>query len=387
MNIAPFQRASMVSRGTTIFFPEVSCVADKDDGNEESQEQRFIQTLKEDLQALEYSWRNKSLSAEKIANLYDEILHSFSDVVRTEDFEDFEHTCEDLEDYIASVKGRKTELADEAWRLTAELMDLFCSAMREGSAPAEKLKQLRSRIAKQVTSKLSAKRKYSEEHGRTDAISVTAGGNQEIRAQEETTMTDHAQQDPKLLLAEAQEALSSGKGYNAKELALKAAELIAQVEAEEARKKLAALQIELENVAHEESEAQAFLDETRERATELEKEYSAFNQRLTDARANFNNREKECEDLKKEIEKTEAEMASLKERQKELRERFEEVVPARDAAKRECARIENESKDLPSEVQTWRDSLKETEERLAEIRNRKSVIEAELKELAEKNSE
>ena len=337
-----------------------------DGRNEEREDLKFLNTLIEDLRTLERSWRNKSLSKEKVLKHLLEILNSCSSLARTESLEVFDPVYIDFEKYLASVATGPTKLWEGSWDLVAELMNLLCDALREGYAASDRIEELHAHLRNETR--------------------ASVGENKVTRTQEENTMTDSNRKDPKKLLEDAQEALLSGKGDNAKELALRAAELIAEAEAEEARKKQESLTADLEKLKSEESEAEIFLSETKERTAELEQELGAFNKRLSDAQSAFDKREKEYQEIKQEIEKTEAEMASLKSTLGQLRERFEEALPARDAAKRECSKIESEAGELPSEVEMLRENVLETEERLEGIRQRKSEIDAELKKLSEKTA-
>ena len=352
--------------------------------NEETQEIKFVNTLKEDLKTLEISWSHKKLSEERVAKHFLEILNSFSEVAQAEFFEAFEPVCADLEEHLASVGSNGAELWEEVWTLTTELIDLLLESLRMGSVESDKMEDLHSRIRRETNLRESEEEEFLEESGHNALREVNTNGSEIMRVQEENKMTGDVQVNPKELLAKAQEALLSGKGDDAKELALRAAEMIAEAEAEETRKKQEALKSQLEIVIHEESDAEASISEIREKTAEREKELASFNKRLADARASFEKRESECQEIKKEIENNEAEIAALKEKQKQSRERFEEAVPARDAAKRECSKVENESKDLPAEVESLRENLTETEERLKEIQRQKSEIEAELAKLNEK---
>jgi len=352
--------------------------------NEETQEIKFVNTLKEDLKTLEISWSHKKLSEERVAKHFLEILNSFSEVAQAEFFEAFEPVCADLEEHLASVGSDRAELWEEAWTLTTELIDLLIESLREGSVESDRIEELQTHIRNGTNLRELAEEEFLDESRYSSSHEVSADDNGIMRAQEENKMANDVRVDPKELLAKAQEALLSGNGDNAKELALKAAELIAEAEAEEAREKQEALKSQLESVIHEESDAETSISEIREKTAEREKELAAFNKRLADARAAFGKRESECQEIKNEIENNEAEIAALKEEQKKLRERFEEAVPARDAAKRECSKVESESRDLPAEVEMLRENLTETEERLKEIRQQKSEIEAGLAKLNEK---
>jgi DNA repair exonuclease SbcCD ATPase subunit len=363
---------------------EVSSVTSVNSKSDETQEIKFVNTLKEDLKTLEISWNNERLSKKKVARHFLEILNSFSEVAQAEFLEAFEPLCDNLEEHLVSVANDRVELWEEAWTLTAELIDLLIESLQEGSVESDKIEELHTRITQETDSKEFVEADSSQESIQSAENELSADDGEVMHAQEESIMVDDGQVDPKELLAKAQEALLSGKGDNAKEFALKAAELIAAVEAEEARKRQEALSFQLENITREESEAETFVSETKERTAELEKDLAAFNKRLADARAAYEQRENECQEIKNEIEKNEEEMAALKEKQRELHKRFEEAAPARDAAKRECAKVESESKDLPSDVEILRENLAETEKRLKDIRQQKAEIEAELATLNEK---
>lgn len=326
------------------------------------------------------------LSEGKIVKHFLEIVNSVHDVAQEESAEALETAWADLKDHLISVASGKSVFWDASWNATAELMDMLCDALRNVSVTPDGIEEFRNRIRKETRSRLSSDKKTSDGFSPAASPKASTGDGMNGHTQEENQMADEIQNDPKKLLEKAQEALLSGKGENAKELAMKAAELIAEAEAEEARKREETLKSELENLVQEESAAEAFVSETKEKLTASENELAGFNKRLADAQSAFEKRENDCQELKKEIESTEAEITSLREKQKQLRERFEEAIPARDAAKRECSKIENASGNLPSEVAKLREDLQDTEQHLGEIRLRKSEIESELENLPSKTS-
>jgi DNA repair exonuclease SbcCD ATPase subunit len=341
-------------------------------GNGERQEIKFVNTLKEDLNTLGHSWQNKNLDGKKVVKHFLEILNSLSDIAEGDSFEP---AFAELEEYLGSVRSGKADLWEGAWNLTGELMDLLCDSLREGSVATDSMQELHSRIMQETHARITADQKTADASGSDGAKTLD---------QEEKQMADDTRIDPKELLAKAQEALLSGEGENAKEFALKAVQLIAEVETEEAKKREKALRTDLDSLVHEEAEAETFLSETREKTAQMEEELAAFNKRLADAESAFEKRESECREVKKEIEDAEAEMNSLKEKHKELKSRFQEVLPARDAAQRECSKIRGEAGEMPSEVEVLKESLQEAEGRLEEIRKRKPEIETEMAKLAEK---
>ncbi len=326
------------------------------------------------------------LSEGKTVKHFLEIVSSVHDVAQEESAESLEPAWADLKDHLISVASGKSVFWDGSWNVTGELMDMLCNALRDVSVTPDGIEDFRTRVRKETRSRLTSGRSASDGLSPEASPKASTGDSMNGHTQEENQMADAIQNDPKKLLEEAQEALLSGKGESAKELAMKAAELIAEAEAKEARRKEEKLRSDLEGVVYEESAAEALVSETKEKLTASENQLALINKRLADARSAFEERESDCQKLKKDIESTEAEIASLREKQKLLRQRFEEAAPARDAAKRECNKIESECGNLPSEVAKLREDLQDTERHLAEIRSQKSAIESQMENLTRKKS-
>lgn len=186
---------------------------------------------------------------------------------------------------------------------------------------------------------------------------------------------------PQELLKKAQEALLCGEAESAKELALKAAELIAENEAEARKKKERSLIVDLENISQERSEFEDAAGDASKAIQEHEEVLDALGKRFAEAEIALNERDVACKSVKDEIETVEAEMAEIKEKHKELLDRFQGELPARDAAERECARIKTEFGELPAETEALREGLRDIELSLEQIAQRKSETEAELEKL------
>ena len=351
-------------------------------------ELKFLNNLKEDLRILENSWRSRNLHPKRVVKHFLEIIDSISEIARSESVEPLELLCADLKQYLTSVAGGKGALGERSWSMTSELMDLLRDSIREGSAApaAAGLEELKARVYEET----SAHQLEARETATGPARQASPPGDHPVgaqtRAQEENKMAITNNENAQELLQEAQKALLSGNGEGAKELALKAARLIAEAEAEELRKKEKILRVDLEAVIHEETDIENSVNEATEKIAGHESELASLTERLAQAQSAFDEREKACQKIGKEIDKVEEKLAEAKEKHKEVLDRFQEFLPARDAAERECTKIKAEYGDLPKKIETMRESLQELEHRLAEVRGRKTKTEAELEKLAEKTA-
>lgn len=199
-------------------------------------------------------------------------------------------------------------------------------------------------------------------------------------------MDETLHMDAKELLQKAQEALQLGNGDSAKELALKAAELISKIEVEEAQKKEKHLRDDLELAIHEEVEAEETYEHLKQEMADRNEEFSALNSRMTDAQSSLEEQQHACSKIKEEIEKTEAELARLQGEYKRLREQFQEALPARDAAERECVRVKGQLQNLQPEMEVLTDSLAAAESQLEKARQKRTEKEAALGKILQRIS-
>lgn len=351
--------------------------------NKDSQNVKFLKRLEEDLRVLETSWLNKNLHPKRVVRHFEEIIDSVAEITRTEGLDPAETICADLKEYLASVAGGHASLGERSWMTALELIDLVSDSLRSGSEASSDLEKLHTRWAEEALLLETAMDETPDSPGRQSRPSWEGFGESEVHNPEESEMTDISKMDPQELLLKAQKALSSGDGEGAKEMALKAAEMIARIEAEERKKREKALQSDLEAVAREESELEQSIYHTKEKIAGREKELGELTERLSQAQAALDEREAASREIRREIDETEAEMTAIKEKHKQLLDRFQEVLPARDAAERECTRIKGEYGELPAQIESLRDDLQGLELQMEQIRQRKAETEAELARISE----
>jgi DNA repair exonuclease SbcCD ATPase subunit len=348
------------------------------------QEVDFLNNLKEDLCVLENSWKKKKLHRKKVIKHFIGIVDSILEIAQSESFEPFEPICADVRDFLVSVASGKAELEQNFWSMTLELMDVLIDSLREGAVAFANLEEWQSRWWADASSEKSREQDPSGGFNPQDSPLEEVDDNVEAFGREENEMGETSQMDAKELLQKAQEALSSGNGDNAKELALKAAELIARLEADEAQKREKQLRADLETAAHVEAEAEETLKHLKEEFDEREQELAPMRNRLAEAQASFETQQRTCQELKAQIDETEAELESLEEKHKLLLDQLQEALPARDAAERERSKLGMEMERLGPEVETITDSVNAAESQLAKTREKREEIEAELEKLAEK---
>jgi len=346
------------------------------------QDPKYLSNLKEDLRVLETSWRNKNLQPKRVVRHFVEIIDSLSEVARIEDIDSAGVICANLKEYLSAVGTAKAELGERAWTTASDLIDLLRDSLSNGDVPHAGFENLRSRWKEEAESLQVQRPNIPVGPEGPATVSVEA----ESPKLEVNEMPDVNEIDPKELLQKAQEALLSGQGESAKEMALRAAELIARGEAEQRKQKELGLRANLENITNEESEIEQSIGSTNEMIAEREEELNNLTERFSQAQSALDERETACKKIREEIEKTETEMASIKAKHKELLDRFQEVLPAKDAAERECARIKAQYGELPSELESLRDNLQDMEHQLDQVRTRKAEAEAELEKFAEKST-
>ncbi len=351
------------------------------DGNQDA---KFLGRLKEDLRVLEASWQSKSLRTKKVLRHFLEIVDAVAEIARTESLESAENICDDMKEYLASVTDGQAKLGERAWLTASKLIDLISDSLLNGSAACAGLEQLQVSWKQEVDRDASATEQEPPEapDGRMTPSWETFG-EANMPEVEESTMAESTDISPQELLQKAQQALSSGDGEGAKDLALKAAQLIAKAESEQRHKREATLKADFEAAAGEESEAEQSTNVTKEKIAQCEEELNILTERLSQAQSALDEREDACKEIRKQIDDTEVEMASIKEKHKQLLDQFQEVLPARDAATRECERIKSEYGKLPEEIESLRDNLQDLEHRLEQIRAKKAETEAELAKLSE----
>ena len=312
----------------------------------------FLRNLKEDLYVLQTSWRNKALNPDRVIRHFTEIVDSVAEIARANSFEPAGIVCADMKEHLESAVDEKASLDEESWTTISELIDQLSDSLQSGPA--------------------------SGDNGAT-AQSCEA----EATSLEEGNMSKKENISPEELLKKAQEALLRGEGEAAKEMALKAAELIAEKESEERKKKERQLTADLEAITREQTDVEQNAAATNEKIGKSEKTLNALTERLSEAQSALDERDAACKKAREEIDKVEAEMAEIKKRHETLLGKLQEVLPARDAAERECAKIKSEYGELPAEIETLRDSLQDLEHQLEQIGKRKADKEAELAGFAE----
>jgi len=344
---------------------------------------KFLKRLEEDLRVLKNSWMNKNLHPKRVVKHFVEIVDSVSEIARTESLDPAEIICADLKEYLASVAGGRASLGERSWVTALELVDLVSNSLNNGSEAAGGLEKLHARWLEGAASSGPATNENPDSPGCEPHPSRETFDEPQAYNLEENKMVDVSNMDPQELLKEAQKALSSGDGGGAKEMALKAAEMIVKIEAEERKKRESVLSDILEAVLIEKSELESSISKTNETISEGEEELNALTERLSEAQSAFDEREAACNEIRGEIDDAEAEIASIKEKHLKLLDRLQETLPARDAAERQCATIKAEYGELPAEIEGLRDNLQELELRMEPIRQRKADAEAELAEISQ----
>jgi predicted nucleic acid-binding Zn-ribbon protein len=338
----------------------------------------LLDNLIEDLHVLKNSWRFARQTPDKIARHFTGIVGSALHVARENEL--LEPLCGDLETFVKGVTDDGATIKELHWQLIFELMDLVRDSLQGGSVNSDALEQWKSRMEEaQPATPAPATR---------PAFSLQTEGpmNGDSTVEEEYHMEGSVRSDVEQLLQRAQEALAGGNSEDAKEFALHAAQLIAKVEAEEAKKKEKTLRTDLEMAILEESEAEETLRHIQEEMNDRTQEIVSLNDRLSEAQASFEQRSRTCQELKSQIDQTETELASLRKKHKDLLEEFQQALPARDAAERECSRLKEQFDKLAPETQTIEDNLKAAEGQLARARQKREHIETQLEKVASKIS-
>lgn len=344
---------------------------------EDREELKLLKNLKEDMRILQNSWKKKKLRRKKTLKHFIGIIDSVANIARSESLEPFETACAEMKAQLKSVADGKADFEENLWSQTSDLMDSIGDTLRNGS-------QADNGHEEEPIAEESAAEKESDNQHNTDVPPAPAVDGDDPIAEEEKEMIAPNQIDPQQLLQEAQDALLSGDGENAKALALKAADLIAQIAIEEAKQEEKRLRTNLERLVHEEYEAEETVRQLREDLDEREKELSSIQDRMAEAQTSLDERDRTSEEIKKGIDQVAVELEALKLKQDELHDRLQETLPARDAANRECSRLKKELENLGAEIDPVRGSIAEAEGRLAEAQRQKAELEAELKELEEK---
>jgi predicted nucleic acid-binding Zn-ribbon protein len=344
---------------------------------------RFLKRLEEDLRVLKNSWMNKNLHPKRVVRHFVEIVDSISEIAQAESLEPAEIICADLKDYLASVAGGRASLGERSWVTALELVELVSNSLNNGSGAAGSLEELHARWVEGAASSETATNENPDSPGCETHPSWETFDEPQTYNLEENKMVDPSKMDPQELLQEAQNALLSGDGGGAKEMALKAAEMIVKIEAEERKKRESALRDILGAVLVEESELENSISQAEEAIGGREEELNELTERLSEAQSAFDERETECKEIRGEIDNAETEIASIKEKHLKLLDRLQEMLPARDAAERQCAKIKGEYGELPTEIESLRDNLHELELRMEPIRQRKTDAEAELAEISQ----
>jgi len=351
--------------------------------HEERQEVVFLNNLKEDLQVLENSWRKRRPNRKKILKHFIEILDSILDIARAESLEPYEDILGEVRSQLTSDASKRGDSEDQPWGQMWEIIDLLTQSLRDGAVPTAALEACRSRWNEQSNVPDSGGEEPSGDSDHPVSSPETAHGEVESSEQEEEmSRTDQA--DPNNLLERAQQALLSGDGENAKELALKAAEIIARQGAEEAEKKRELLKADLDVATQLEAEAEETFRHIKEQMTEREQETGTLANSLAENESALEERKRVHREIKDQLESTEVELAALKEKHGQLLEQFQEALPARDAAERECTRLRTELEKAESEVAALRESSTDAENQLTQARWQKQEIEAKLEKLMEK---
>ena len=352
--------------------------------NEDRQDIAFLNNLKEDLHVLENSWRKKKPNRKKVLKHFVEILDSILDIARTESLEQFESILSEMRSHLTNSASVEADFEKQPWGPMSEIINLLMQAILEGVVPTSELEACRSRWDGGSASQESANDGPSGDPGHAASPPQAAHEETELSAREEEEMTHAKKADPNKLLQKAQQALLSGNGESAKELALRAAEMIAEQEAEEAARKSKILRADLEVATHLEAEAEETLRHVTEELAEREQEAASLTNRLGENESFLEERKHSHEEIKEQIENVEAELAALKEKHRQLLEQFQEALPARDAADRECVRLNAELEKVKSGIADLQQSSEEAESQLTQTRQQKQEIEAKLEKLLEK---
>jgi uncharacterized phage infection (PIP) family protein YhgE len=358
-----FSTSEIIFLPKTIHRQEVGLVPSTHEASNNTQDLNFLRNLKDDLHVLQTSWQNKSLHPNRVIRHFTEILDSVAEIARADSFEPADVVCADAKEYLESVAAGKASLDEQSWSTISELIDLLSDSLRNGPAPDD------NGVATQPGAPLEDS---DSNPGKTETTDL-----------EEGNMSGKENISPEELLKKAQEALLSGDGETAKEMALKAAELIAERASEERKEKERQLTADLETITREHSEAEKSVAATNEKIANGEETLNALTERLSEAQSALDERDSACKKAKEGIDKVEAEMAEIKERHKALLDEFQEALPARDAAERECAKIKSEYGELPAGIETLRDSLQDLEHQMEQIGKRKAEKEADLEKFAE----
>jgi predicted nucleic acid-binding Zn-ribbon protein len=339
---------------------------------ERQREIELLNNLQDDMAVLENAWKAEKISPKKTVSHLSEIVESVYAIARAESLEYCENVCADIRETLNLIQYKKRKLEASVWTSIAELMRLTKTSLQE-EGPAE------------------IDPPSCKDNGRPAPAADSDNGQNDAAAhehtqppQEEIQMNKSLQTNVKELLQKAQEALNSGNGENAKQLAMQATEMLAKMEAEEARKKEKTLRGDLEIAVHEESEAEETFARIVEEKTDREKELNQLNTKLSEGRSTFNEKQQACQQVKEQVEKIEAEIASLTEQRKNLLEQFQEAFPARDASERECLRLKKELDKLTPDLELILDSFTSAESQLEKTRQKRLALEEELDKLSAK---
>ncbi|GAB4342223.1 MAG: hypothetical protein Kow0099_19630 [Candidatus Abyssubacteria bacterium] len=339
----------------------------------------LLVNLIEDMHVLRNSWRSARQTPAKIIKHLTGIVESALHVAR--DHESLEPLCDDIQAFLKGLTDDGIPLEEGHWQLVFDIMNFLKDSFQQGAVKVEELQQCQER--------LEAVRTKAPALTTTPAVSLQNGEpvNGDARAEEEEDiMEESVRSDVGLLLQRAQEAFAAGKVDDAKELALQASKLIAEVEAEETKKREKTLRTDLEMAILEESEAEETLKNIQDEMSDRTQELVSLSERLSEAEAAFEQQTRTCQDLKSQLDQVESELASLKKKHKDLLDEFQQSLPARDAAERECLKLKEQFDTLAPETQTLEDNLKAAESQLARARKKREDIEAQLKILASKMS-
>jgi chromosome segregation ATPase len=285
-----------------------------------------------------------------------------------------------------SAAHGKVDFEQRLWRLTSELAGLLRESLDEGTIAFEGLGEWRSRWNVETPAEQAEELDLTGEQTGSDMSPHEPANGSASHIQEEDEMPEPRRTDPKELLQKAQEALQSGDGAGAKEFALKAAEIISKLEAEEARKKEKSLRSDLEKAMRDAADAEETFRHLKEEITERDRELAIHATRLAEAQSSFDDRQRSSQEIKEQIDKTEAEIAVLKEKHKELLASYQDTLPARDAVQREVTRARTGVDKLQSEIATMRETVNDGESHAQQAHQRKQAIETELQKLLQKAS-
>ncbi|RJP17682.1 MAG: hypothetical protein C4520_15835 [Candidatus Abyssobacteria bacterium SURF_5] len=335
---------------------------------ERRREVELLCNLQDDMAVLENGWQKKKIPPPKAVSHLCEILESIRAITRAESLDQFENVCIELEEKLTLVQNKKEKLEKHQWTLVSDLIQRV----------RESLELEESEII-DLTSDWTAPPACPEGARNGDS---PATNNHQTPALEEDQMNKPLQTDAQELLRKAQEALISGNGEMAKDLAMQAAGVLAKIEAQEAQKKEKGLRADLEMAVHEEAEAEEAFNRINEELSDRAKEVDQLNAKLAEADSSFTQHQQLCQQIKEQVEKIEAELASLGQQRKNLLEQFQEALPARDAAERECARLKNDLEKLKPELDMIKESAGAAEAQMAKARENKKSLETQIDRLA-----